>query len=122
AHVAIDRRTRDLAIDFPQVSSGRQAAQLASIYLYENRYEATATITLRPRFQVLEPGDWVRWNSRRYGNKTYIVTETQLMSLDSDGPRNIQLSLQERNGAIYDAVSPPPIVVPVPPGMPAYLN
>ncbi|EXL08606.1 phage tail protein [Aquamicrobium defluvii] len=122
AHVALDRRTRDLAIDFPQVRSSRQAAQLASIYLYENRYEATATVTLRPRFQVLEPGDWVRWNSKRYGDKVYIVTETQLMSLDSEGPRNIQLSLQERDGAIYDAVSPPPIVVPAPPGMPVYLN
>ncbi len=122
AHVALDRRTRDLSIDFPQVRSGRQAAQLASIYLYENRYEATATVTLRPRFQVLEPGDWVRWNSKRYGDKTYIVTETQLMSLDSDGPRNIQLSLQERDGAIYDAVSPPPVIVPTPPGMPVYLN
>lgn len=122
AHVALDRRTRDLAIDFPQVRSGRQAAQLASIYLYENRYEATATVTLRPRFQVLEPGDWVRWNSKRYGDKVYIVTETQLMSLDSEGPRNIQLSLQERDGAIYDAVSPPPIIVPTPPGMPVYLN
>lgn len=122
AHVALDRRTRDLAIDFPQVRSQRQAAQLASIYLYENRYEATATVTLRPRFQVLEPGDWVRWNSKRYGDKTYIVTEVQLMSLDSDGPRNIQLSLQERDGAIYDAVSPPPVVVPTPPGMPVYLS
>ncbi|KQZ81868.1 hypothetical protein ASD64_08905 [Mesorhizobium sp. Root157] len=122
AHVTLDRRTRDLAIDFPQVRSQRQAAQLASIYLYENRYEATATVTLRPRFQVLEPGDWVQWNSTRYGNKTYIVTETQLMSLDSDGPRNIQVSLQERDGAIYGAVSPPAIIVPTPPGTPTYLN
>jgi hypothetical protein len=104
------------------VPSGRQAAQLAAIYLYENRYEATGAVTLRPRFQVLEPGDWVRWNSKRYGDKVYIVTETQLMSLDSDGPRNIQLSLQERDGSIYDAVSPPPIIVPTPPGPPAYLN
>lgn len=122
AYVALDRRSRDLAIDFPQVRSGRQAAQLASIYLYENRYEATATVTLRPRFQVLEPGDWVRWNSARYGDKTYIITETQLMSLDSDGPRNIQVSLQERDGAIYDAVTPPAIVVPTPPGAPDFLN
>lgn len=121
AYVVLDRRTRDLAIDFPQVRSGRQAAQLASIYLYENRYEATATITLRPRFQVLEPGDWVRWNSTRYGNKVYIVTETQLMSLESDGPRNIQVSLQERDGAIYDGVTPPAITVPAAPGAPAYL-
>lgn len=120
--LALDRRTRDLAIDFPQVPSGRQAAQLAAIYLYENRYEATATVTLRPRFQVLEPGDWVRWNSKRYGDKVYIVTETQLASLESDGPRNIQVSLQERDGAIYDAVTPPPITVPTPPGAPVYLG
>lgn len=121
--ISIDRRTRDVNIDFPQVYSARQAGQLASIYLKENRYEATATITLRPRFCVLEVGDWVRWNSERYGNKVYIVTGTAIAPLDDeDGPRNINVSLQERDGSIYDGVTPAVPVVPYPPGTPQYMS
>ena len=122
-HVTIDRRSRDLSLDFPQVPSGRQAAQLASIYLYENRFEAVASITLRPRFLVIEAGDWVVWNSARYGEKTYIVTDAQIISLDKDNPRCVQLTLQERDGSIYDAIPTiPPIVIPTPPNLPSYLN
>lgn len=121
--ISIDRRTRDVNIDFPQVYSARQAGQLASIYLKENRYEATGTITLRPRFCVLEVGDWVRWNSERYGNKVYIVTGTAIAPLDDeDGPRNINVSLQERDGSIYDGVTPAVPVVPYPPGTPQYMS
>lgn len=121
--IAIDRRTRDVTIDFPQVYSARQAAQLASIYLKENRYEATATITLRPRFCVLEVGDWVRWNSERYGNVVYIVTGSTIAPIDSeDGPRNIVVSLQQRDGAIYDGVTPAIPTVPYPPGSPQYMS
>jgi hypothetical protein len=120
-HLVLDRRTRDVAIDFPQVPNGRQAAQLASIYLYENRYEVFATVTLRPRFQVLEAGDWVDWNSARYGNKTFIITSKQLISLEGDGPRNVVLGVQERDGAIYDGITPPVPTFPTPPDAPDYL-
>ncbi|HEX5933510.1 MAG TPA: phage tail protein, partial [Pseudorhizobium sp.] len=41
SQVALDRRTRDLPINFETVPSKRQANQLASIYYNENRYEAT---------------------------------------------------------------------------------
>lgn len=118
--VSVDRRGRDVPIDFPQVPSKRQAGQLAGIYLEENRWEATAEIMVRPRYQTLKPGDWIRWNSVRYGDKTYLVTESTLSSLDSDGPRNNQLSLQERDGSIYDGVIAPPIILPWPPGRPQY--
>lgn len=122
AAVALDRRTRDVNIDFPQVRHARQAAQLAWIYLYENRFEATATVTLRPRFRGLEAGDWIRWNSEAYGDRVYIVTESSLNSLDADKPRSIVLTLQERDGSIYDNVTPPLIILPFPPGMPQYLQ
>lgn len=121
--VVIDRRTRDINIDFPQVPSLRQADQLAWIYLYENRFETTSTVTLRPRFQVLETGDWVNWDSATYGPKTFIVTGASLLNLDStDGPRNIVLTLQERDGSIYDGVTPVPIVLPFPVGDPVYAS
>ncbi len=121
--VVIDRRSRDINMDFPQVPNLRQASQLAWIYLYENRYEAKATVTLRPRFQRLEAGDWVNWNSKRYGLKTFIVTGKQLINLDSgDGPRNVVLTLQERDGEIYSGVTPSIPTLPYPPGEPVYMS
>ncbi len=119
--VTLDRRDRDIAIDFPQVRVAGQAANLAAIYLMENRYEATADIVLRPRFMVLEPGDWIRWNSALYGSRVYVVKDIALAALDAEGPRNVTVSLEERDGAIYDGVTAPPIVLPWPPGQPQYL-
>lgn len=121
-YLSIDRRTRDVNIDYPMVPYYDQVARLAWIALYENRYEVTANVTLRPRFQVLEAGDWVDWNSARYGLRTYIVTGTQLSALESNGPRNVTLSLQERDGQIYVGTTPPPIILPFPPGEPQYLS
>lgn len=122
SQVALDRRTRDLPIDFPTVPSKRQANQLASIYYNENRYEATADIMLRPYFQDIRVGDWVQWNSERYGNRVYIVQNRSIRALTSDGPRNVSLSLQERDGSIYAGAGVLPPVVPIPSGEPVYLN
>ncbi|EJL57975.1 hypothetical protein PMI09_00680 [Rhizobium sp. CF122] len=122
SYVALDRRTRDVSLDFPQVRSKRQANQLASIYFNENRYEATADIVLRPRFQTIKAGDWVRWNSARYGDRVYMVQARAIKALTSDGPRNVSLSLQERDGGIYDSVGVIPPTIPIPNGEPVYLN
>ncbi|TPK38706.1 phage tail protein [Mesorhizobium sp. B2-5-3] len=118
--LVVDRRTRDVNIDFPMVPSARQAGQLAGIYLEENRWEATVSGMLRPRWQVLEAGDWVRYNSQKYGDLTFMMTESSLASLDADGPRNAQVSLQQRDGSIYDGILNPPVIVPAPPGAPDY--
>jgi hypothetical protein len=121
-YVVLDRRTRDVNLDFPQVRSKRQANQLASIYFNENRYEATADIVIRPRFQTIKAGDWVRWNSARYGDRVYMVQARSIRALTSDGPRNVSLSLQERDGGIYDSVGVLPPAIPIPNGEPVYLN
>lgn len=121
-YVALDRRSRDVNLELPTVCSKRQANQLASIYFNENRYEATADIVLRPRFQTIKAGDWVRWNSARYGDRVYMVQARSIKALTSDGPRNVALSLQERDGAIYDAVTVIPPVIPIPNDSPVYLN
>lgn len=118
--IVVDRRTRDLAMDFPTVMCARQAKQLASIYAAENRLEATAELTLRPRWRGLKAGDWIVWQSARYGTLTYLVTESTLYSLDNRGPRNVRLALQQRDASIYDAVTVPVPVVPYPPGKPVY--
>jgi hypothetical protein len=122
ALVTLDRRNRDIAVDFPMVRSKDQAAQLAGIYLEENRYEATGEEVWRPRFQVLEPGDWIRRIGRTHGDRIYQITGLSLASHDADGPRNVSVTLQEVDGAIYDGITAPPIVVPMPPGAPVLLN
>jgi hypothetical protein len=122
SQVALDRRTRDLPIDFPTVPSKRQANQLAAIYYKENRFEATADIVLRPYFQDIRVGDWVQWSSKRYGSRVYIVQSRSISALTSDGPRNVALSLQERDGSIYAGTGVLPPVVPIPSGEPVYLN
>jgi hypothetical protein len=123
AMVEIDRRTRDVPLSFPMVFSKGQANQLASIYLNENRYEATAEVVLRPGFRNIKAGDWVFWDSRNEKRRgVYMVQGRSISALDSDGPRNVALSLQERSGLIYSAVGVIPPTVPIPNGQPIYLN
>jgi len=120
ALLAADRRTRDVAMNFDTVPNAEQAAQLASIYLSENRHEGTASIVVRPKWQKLEQGDWIVWDSARYGSRVWMVTDLQVMSMDSDGPRNVRLTLQQRSGSIYDAVTVVEPVVPLGPAEPVY--
>lgn len=121
--VGIDRRTRDVPLSFPQVRSKRQANQLASIYFNENRYEATADLVLRPGFRNLKAGDWVFWDSENpLRRRVFMVQSRSIRALDSDGPRNVALSLQERDGAIYAGVGVNPPPLPIPNGEPVYLN
>lgn len=122
SQVALDRRTRDMQINFDVVPSKRQANQLASIYYNENRYEATADVVLRPYFQDVKIGDWGQWISTRYGTVTFAVTSRSIRALTSDGPRNVALSLQERAGAIYAGVGTIAPALPIPNGEPVYLN
>lgn len=122
AQVGLDRRTRDMAINFETVPSKRQANQLASIYYNENRFEASGDVVLRPYFQDVKVGDWGQWISARYGTITVAVTDRSIRALTSDGPRNVALSLQERDGSIYTSVGLVAPPVPIPNGEPVYLN
>lgn len=123
SQVGLDRRTRDFKLDFPTVPYKAQANQLAAIYYKENRYEATAEIVVRPRFQTIKAGDWIYWNSDDpHRRLVYMVANRSIKALTSDGPRNVVLSLVERSGTIYDSVGVLPPVIPFPPGEPVYVN
>lgn len=122
SQVALDRRTRDISINFDMVTSKRQANQLASNYYNENRFEASGEVVLRPWFQDVRIGWWGQWISKLYGTVTVAVTHRSVGSLSSDGPRNVSLSLQERDGSIWAGVGLVPPVVPIPNGEPVYLN
>lgn len=122
AQVALDRRTRDIPINFETVPSKRQANQLASIYYNENRFEASGDVVLRPFFQDVQVGDWGQWISERFGTRTFVVPSREVRALTSDGPRNVALSLQERDGSIYAGAGTIAPVFPIPNGQPVYLN
>jgi hypothetical protein len=125
AAVTLDRRTIDYNLNLPMVPSKRQAEQLASIYLSENRFEATKTVTVHPKWLVLEVGDWITWTDDEDGaaSRIYQVVGMTILAIDSETPRAVQLTLQERDEDIYagiGAVSAPTAATR--PGTPTYLQ
>lgn len=109
---AADRERHAVQIDFDAVYDKGQAMRLADIAVRESRYQASATITVRPRWITLEPGDWIRWNSARRGNRIYRVNSRSLAPLNEQGARNVTLTLQEVGTGIYDGSVIIPEVVP----------
>lgn len=49
------------------VTSASQAQRILEIMRRRARQQAEVRVKLRPRYAVLEAGDWVTWNSDRYG-------------------------------------------------------
>jgi hypothetical protein len=125
AALTADRRTIDYNLNLPMVPSKRQAEQLASIYLSENRFEATKTVTVHPKWLVLEVGDWITWTDDEDGaaSRIYQIVGMTILAIDSETPRAVQLQLQERDEDIYagiGAVSAPTAATR--PGTPTYLQ
>lgn len=123
--VTADRRTIDYNLNLPMVPSKRQAEQLASIYLSENRFEATKTVTVYPKWLVLEVGDWITWTNDVDGasSRIYQIVGMSILSINSDTPRAVQLDLQERDEDIYAGIGPvSPPTAATRPGAPVYLQ
>jgi hypothetical protein len=123
--VTLDRRTIDYNLNLPMVPSKRQAEQLASIYLSENRFEATKTVTVHPKWLVLEVGDWITWTDDEDGasSRIYQIVSMTILAVDSETPRAVQLTLQERDEDIYAGIGP--VSAPTAatrPGTPTYLQ
>lgn len=120
----LDGRSRDFEMSFSQVTSKRQAEQLASIYLLESRYPATKRVTVDPKWQVLEPGDWITWTGDIDGeDRDYQVSGIDVMADDALVPRMVILSLIERNSAIYGAVDNiTSYTFPAQPGEPTFID
>jgi hypothetical protein len=85
-------------VDYPQVQSGTQAQRLGEIKRRLSRAQATATITVRYRWLVADPGDWLPWdsgNSAR-GHRVYRV-DSRVINDD----RTVTLQLREINSGVY---------------------
>lgn len=108
-------------LDFAQVTSSRQAQNLAQIELRRNRLQATASLTVDAKWLVLEPGiDWVRFVSARHQtDRLYEVV--RVTRQEESGGFTVALELAETAAGVYSALpgeiiqEQPPASLP-PPG------
>lgn len=95
-------------LDLPMVTSKTQAQRIALIRYNENRSQSSASIVVGLRHIDLEAGDWVTWQSARYGTRTYVIARHRLQS-----DLTIALELVETSAAVYgwnpiDEIDVPP--------------
>ncbi|MCM2432105.1 phage tail tip fiber protein [Agrobacterium rosae] len=121
--LAEDRETLASTIPYGAVTEVKQVDRLADIALRGARFQASAEITIHPRFlDVVKEGRWITWASAKHGTRTYQVATRQLGPHNSDGVRDITVSLLEISNAVFDPTAyatNPPVIIVVPP--PDYL-
>ncbi|EEQ93873.1 Conserved hypothetical protein [Brucella intermedia LMG 3301] len=121
--LAEDRETLASAIPYAAVTDVRQVDRLADIAIRGARYQASAEIVVHPKFlDTIKEGRWVRWNSAKYGDRTYQVLTRQLGGINTDGARDISIALQQISNGVFDPTAyetDPPVIIVVPP--PQYL-
>ncbi|MCH6205207.1 phage tail protein [Brucella ciceri] len=121
--LAEDRETLASAIPYAAVTDVRQVDRLADIAIRGARYQASAEIVVHPRFlDTIKEGRWVRWNSAKYGDRTFQVLTRQLGGINTDGARDISIALQQISNGVFDPTAyetNPPNIIVVPP--PQYL-
>lgn len=121
--LAEDRETLASSIPYGAVTSVSQVDRLADIALRGARFQASAEITIHPRFlDVVKEGRWITWASAKHGTRTYQVLSRTLGPHNSDGVRDITISLQEISNGVFDPTAyatNPPVIIVVPP--PEYL-
>lgn len=113
----------DESYDLDMVSSQTQGQRILEVWRRRHRAQGRAKIVVRARLAALEAGDWIIWNSGRYGYDGS-VWEVTAASLAAD--KTVALTLRAINAACYtwttgDELSmTAPGVVPVP--APTYVS
>lgn len=95
--VSADGEELGRSLDLMSVPSQFQAERIAQIRLRESRRQATASITLGFHRQNLQAGDWITWNSARFGNKTWRI---QSRAVDPT-TRRVLLELAEIDANVF---------------------
>lgn len=84
------------ALDY--VTSPSQAQRIVEIFRRRHRHQGEVRMRLRPRFGVLEAGDWVVWNSARYG---YVGSIWEVVTVSVGADWGASVVLREVSAAIY---------------------
>lgn len=80
------------------VFSQSQGQRILEIFRRAGRYQRSITIMVGPKFSVLEAGDWVTFNSDRYG---FVGTTFKVQSCRSDRDGLTELRLRETSPTVY---------------------
>ena len=97
AGVSADGEELGRSLDLMSVPSQWQAERIAQIRLRESRRQATASITLGFHRQNIQAGDWITWNSTRFGNKIWRVQSRQV----DPTTRRVILELSEIDSNVF---------------------
>lgn len=108
-----------VTLDLLSVFSATQAQRLMELERRRARRMGTVQMTVRPRWSVIEAGDWISYTSDRrgYSAKTFEVIRTSRRR-----DQSIELTLRETDSAVDDFVAgdilPDATVTDLPPGAP----
>lgn len=106
--------TRHANKDLYQITSGTRGQRLLRIAYRLNRHQRSAQITLGEEAIAYEVGDWITWNSARYGNVTYLISG-HVHDVENDV---VNLSLEEVSNQIFSwgtGDESPLVLPPTPP-------
>jgi hypothetical protein len=122
--LAEDGERLAVSVPYGAVNRADVADRLADIAFKASRYQGNAEICIHPKFLAdAKVGRWVQWTSAEYGTFTFQILEKRLGPLGDKAARNIYLTLQQVDGAIFDPTAYVTVpVVPVSPGDPDYDN
>jgi hypothetical protein len=120
--LAEDGERLAVSVPYGAVNDSVVADRLADIAFKASRYQANAEICIHPRFLAeAKVGKWCQWNSAEYGTFKFQLVEKRLGPLGDKAARNIYLTLQQVDDAIFDPTEYITVpVVPVAPGDPDY--
>jgi hypothetical protein len=95
-------------LDLLNVPSRTQAERIAKIKLRECRLQTRAAITLGFNHVAKEVGDWITWNSAKWGNRTYRIVNRVITT-----QRRVGLELEEIVSTAYSWNAADEAVAPV---------
>lgn len=103
-----------VSLDLAAVPSGTQAQRIGTVRLRETRAQANGTHTLGNHLLFLDPGDWITWQSARYGWTKLFRVMTRQLNLDD----SVTVALREVNYQIYTWSSSDEKPIEIPGGVP----
>ncbi|MGL5096848.1 MAG: phage tail protein, partial [Planctomycetia bacterium] len=114
--ITADGEVRERSLSLRFVTSGTQAQRCAEITRRMARQQRRATVTLGPRWQTLEAGDWIQWTSARYFSGESRQFRVAAVSISEIGLTTA--ALQEISSTVFSWT---PATDEIDPSAPAYL-
>jgi hypothetical protein len=112
--LAVDGERLAVSIPYSAVTDPAVADRLLDIALRASRYQANGEICIRPKFIRPKPGQWIRWNSEKNGDRKFQIVQKRLGAIGSNSARNVYWTLQEVGDGIFDPTAyetlPPDII------------